>query len=209
VEDRNLLLRRKTVHLAGLVYILIIFSSSQVYGFYFASLAMATIVMFTLAFYTGYELLRLRGYTVGFLAGLWKMLGSPESVTVPEYWGACWFGLSMCFSSALSVLTGYPEIFYIAACAAVLGDGFSGLTGFFIGKTSFPFNPVKTIEGFLAGFFATLIGSWLLTGCFTLSLLGALSGSAVELYPSRLPDNLTIPLTVTAVVAITVLGGIC
>lgn len=208
-EADRLLLRRKLSHLAGLTYLLLLFHASSLYGVWKVSLALTSFVLSASAFYTAYEILRVEGKPLRRLQRLWRLLGSPEGETVQEYWNACWFGLSITLTLLISLLLGDLSLTYIAGSAVILGDGFSGLTGYFLGKHRIAFNPSKTLEGAVAGFLAAFLGGFLFTGNPMLSLLGALAGSAVELYPSKLPDNLTITLTVTLILLLAkILGGI-
>jgi dolichol kinase len=91
------------------------------------------------------------------------------------------------------------------------GDGFATIVGRSIGRVRWPWNPNKTAAGSVAFViaaapFAAFLGSFVSSGSF-LEWLGpcaaaALVGAFVESLSLSLDDNLTVPLTAAAVLAV-------
>jgi uncharacterized protein (TIGR00297 family) len=91
------------------------------------------------------------------------------------------------------------------------GDGFASLSGMSLGGPKLPWNPKKTISGFLGylvfGSFGASFLFGFLSSRFPLSseliciLAGALAGALVESLPSELDDNLLPPLVGAVVLA--------
>jgi dolichol kinase len=129
----------------------------------------------------------------------------------PNVWG--WFlsHFGGIFKTMPGTLTGETN-FMIAAFLSVLylpgpiaisnlyflvfGDAFSAFVGKNFGKV--PVLPGKTLEGMLAGIAANIIVALLLNLHFSISfeilLVGVLLGSAIEVLPLKIDDNLTVGL---------------
>ncbi len=75
-----------------------------------------------------------------------------------------------------------------------VGDGFSTLVGYHIGRRKLFYNPSKSIEGLTAFFIASFIALLLYTETHKALLVSAFS-SIVESLPLRIDDNFTVPLT--------------
>lgn len=84
---------------------------------------------------------------------------------------------------------------YVGATVATLGDAIAKVVGKTWGRITIPFNKPKTYEGTLAGF----VGS-ALAGCLyvppPVAVFAAAVGMAVEMLPSPVNDNLSVPLVV-------------
>ncbi len=91
------------------------------------------------------------------------------------------------------------------------GDGFASLCGMGFGGPRLPWNPGKSLSGFLGYLFFGFLGASFLFGFLssrvpslselTCLFLGALAGAAVESLPSELDDNVLPPLVGAAVLA--------
>ena len=92
------------------------------------------------------------------------------------------------------------------------GDGFASIVGMMMGGARLPWNPKKSLSGFLGylvfgflgaatlyGFVAARVPSGWELGCL---FAGALAGAAVESLPSELDDNILPPLVGAAVLAL-------
>ncbi len=74
-----------------------------------------------------------------------------------------------------------------------VGDAFSGMVGYYLGKRNLPYNPKKTIEGTLAFFVSSFIALSIITEPVEAILISFVS-AFVESLPLRLDDNFTLPL---------------
>ncbi|WP_461829870.1 diacylglycerol/polyprenol kinase family protein [Aquifex sp.] len=74
-----------------------------------------------------------------------------------------------------------------------VGDAFSGMVGYYLGKRRLPYNPKKTLEGTLAFFISSFIALSLVTEP-SKALVISLISAVVESLPLKLDDNFTIPL---------------
>jgi len=90
------------------------------------------------------------------------------------------------------LLFGKEAIYGIIVLA--LGDGFSGLIGFYFGNKKLPYNESKTLEGSLAFFTASFLGLLFLTDTFKAFVI-AIVCAFLESLPLKLDDNFSIPLT--------------
>lgn len=103
----------------------------------------------------------------------------------------------------LSLLLYPPEPGSAAIAIFALQDSAAAIFGKIIGKTEMPFNKGKTFEGSIAGFFFGLLAATCFTD-FWKALAGAAAAMIVESLPLPLNDNLTVPLTVGAVLTLAV-----
>ncbi len=103
------------------------------------------------------------------------------------------------FSTILTILF-FPEpVAIVSLLILILSDTAAALVGKGIGKTRV-FN--KTLEGSAAFLLTSLVIVWVYPGLNRLSAtLAALVATLVELLPSRLNDNLTIPLVTGAIMS--------
>lgn len=131
-----------------------------------------------------------RGVRVPLIAELVDLTERPESIHNPGR-GAFQF-----FLGSLAVLLLFRSDIEIA-CASIavlaLGDSFSTLFGKSFGAHRLPHNPMKSWEGTLAGAFFAFLGASTQIA-LPLALVGAAAGMLAESIPSRLNDNLTVPI---------------
>ena len=92
----------------------------------------------------------------------------------------------------LSYLFFQKEAVYGIITLAV-GDAFSGIVGYYLGKRKLPYNPKKTLEGSFAFFISSSIALSLVLKP-TEALLISFISAIVESLPLKLDDNFTIPL---------------
>lgn len=196
LEEKHIL-RRKTTHLAGVLYLIGIWFLSLQHGFYLASILLVSLVMFSMSIYVVYNFLRFLGFRMTFFRRVWWKLGSPEGLDKKYYWDVCWLGLFLSISILLSVLIDDIRIAYIMTYTVILGDGFAGIIGILFGKHKVFYNPRKTVEGHLSGFTIAFIFSFLATQNFLMSLIGVGVGMIVETLPIKVSDNATVPLSTT------------
>jgi len=90
------------------------------------------------------------------------------------------------------ILFGKYAVYGIVVLA--IGDGFSGLIGYYFGKNKLPYNPNKSVEGTLAFFFSSFLALLIFTHpikAFTISFICAI----LESLDLKLDDNFLIPVT--------------
>jgi dolichol kinase len=108
-----------------------------------------------------------------------------EFVTAPIFFAA---------GIILSLLL-FPEpINYVSIAVLALGDGAATLFGRKLGRKTFPFNKGKKMEGTVFGFIFALLGAIFFVSPLK-ALIGAAVGMLMEVQPTPVSDNLTIPLT--------------
>lgn len=97
------------------------------------------------------------------------------------------------FGIIISLLIFPPQVGYASIATLTLGDGFAATLGKRFGKTQFPFNKTKNIEGSFYGFIFAFLGANLFIDPIR-ALIGAITGMVVESLPTPINDNLIIPL---------------
>lgn len=93
-----------------------------------------------------------------------------------------------------------PHARYASIAILTLGDGFASLLGRKFGKTPYPFNKAKNLEGSLLGFISASLGAIIFTNPSN-ALVGAAIGMLVESLPLPISDNLTIPIVTGAAIS--------
>ena len=87
-----------------------------------------------------------------------------------------------------------PMVGYTSIAILTLGDGAASLVGKKLGKTRFPFNKAKKLEGSIAGFTLAFLGATIFIDPIR-AFIAAAAGMLVECLPTPINDNLIIPLT--------------
>ena len=98
------------------------------------------------------------------------------------------------FGIILSLIIFPPQFAYASIAILTLGDGAASLFGKKFGKTPYPFNKTKNLEGSIFGFIFALSGAVFFIDPIS-AFIGAMAGMLAECLPIPLNDNLTIPLT--------------
>jgi dolichol kinase len=88
----------------------------------------------------------------------------------------------------------------IGIYALAFGDGFASLVGKLFGRIRPAFLLGKSVEGSIACFIAVFISAWLVSRSYTVSLVAAVTATAVEALPLKDYDNIALPLMVGAAV---------
>ncbi|MFQ5759250.1 MAG: diacylglycerol/polyprenol kinase family protein, partial [Candidatus Bathyarchaeia archaeon] len=92
-----------------------------------------------------------------------------------------------------SLLLFPTPINYASVAVLTLGDGFATIFGRKIGRTVFPFNKGKMMEGSIFGFLFAFMGAMLFVSPVK-ALIAAATGMIIECLPLPVNDNLTIPI---------------
>ncbi|UCH02529.1 MAG: haloacid dehalogenase-like hydrolase [Candidatus Bathyarchaeota archaeon] len=82
---------------------------------------------------------------------------------------------------------------YVVISVLTLGDGFASIFGMILGKTLLPFNKLKSLEGTLIGFLLAFLGTLIFIDPIK-GLIVAIIGTVVEVIPSPINDNISIPI---------------
>lgn len=95
-----------------------------------------------------------------------------------------------------------PSVGYASIAILTLGDGSATLFGKKFGKTRFPFNKAKNLEGSILGFILAFLGATLFVDPIR-AFISAIAGMLSECLPTPINDNLIIPLTTGILLTLT------
>lgn len=172
---------REAIHLGGLFVPFVCL--------YFVDRRLAAFLIFLATMlYIVSELARMQGFNLPVTSTItWKAATKPELhefVTAPMYFAA---------GIMLSLIV-FPELIGYASIAILtLGDGFATLLGKRFGRTVFPYNKGKRVEGSILGLVFAFAGAMLFVDPYK-ALVGAAAGMLMETLPLPVSDNLTVPL---------------
>ncbi len=93
----------------------------------------------------------------------------------------------------LSFILFGKEATVVGVLVLAVGDGFSGLVGYHLGRRRLFYNPSKSVEGSFAFLIGSLLTLYPLTD-FQTALKVSVLGTIVESLPVKVDDNLIIPL---------------
>ena len=108
------------------------------------------------------------------------------------------------FGIILSLIIFSPQIAYVSIATLTLGDASASIFGKKYGKTRFPFNKAKSVEGSLLGFIIAFLGANLFIDPVR-AFIGAITGMIVESLPTPISDNLAVPLVTGLALSLTFL----
>lgn len=94
----------------------------------------------------------------------------------------------------------------VGILALAFGDGLASLAGKTFGRIRIPFTHGKTVAGSLTCFLAIMLSCWFVTGNSLVSLVVAICGAAIEVFPLKDFDNVLIPIVLGGIAAAL---GIC
>ncbi|RDE14609.1 MAG: hypothetical protein C4K48_06065 [Candidatus Thorarchaeota archaeon] len=144
-------------------------------------------------------------------------MARPEDLEHGSVRGPFWYAVSITILTAVFTFTGYQEAYFLAGAAIMimmLGDGMSAPIGMKYGArhTKVIFGSKRSIEGclglFIFGFIGAMIAFWWFgiysdpiftssagyLNMLLLALVGALTGTIVELFSPKGTDNVTLPM---------------
>jgi phosphoserine phosphatase len=102
----------------------------------------------------------------------------------------------------LSLTIFQPSVGYASIAILTLGDGSAALFGKKLGKTRFPFNKAKTLEGSILGLTLAFLGAAFFVDPIR-AFISAIAGMLVECLPTPISDNLVIPLATGTLLTLT------
>ncbi len=152
-------------------------------------------------------------------SGFFAAMARPEDLEHNSVRGPFWYAVSITILTAIFTFTGYHSFYFVAAAAIhimMLGDGMSAPIGMKYGanSTRVIFGSNRSTPGTLAvfifGFIGSIIAFWWF-GIFSvevfvsggnilwyelivLALVGAVTGTLVELVSPKGTDNITLPI---------------
>jgi len=172
---------RESIHISGALIPLLCTSLLDRY-------LVSLLILFLIILYAASELVRLQGLNVPLFSAVTRRAAIKpelyEFVTSPIL-----FALGI---TATLILFPVP-INYASIMILALGDGSATLLGKKFGRTVYPFNKRKRVEGSIFGFLFAFLGAQLFVGPVK-ALIGAVAGMLVESLPVPVSDNLAIPI---------------
>jgi phosphoserine phosphatase/dolichol kinase len=172
---------RELIHLSGTLVPFVCIYILDVY------VVAASILIVALA-YTISEFLRMLGINVPIVSTI--TMKSADQYELQEFTSSPIF---YAFGIMLSLLLFPQPVSYASIAILTLGDGFAAIFGRKFGRTTFPFNKGKKVEGSLFGWLFAFAGSLVFIDPLR-ALIGATVGILAESMPSPVNDNLVIPL---------------
>ncbi len=146
------------------------------------------LILIVTLLYIASELVRLRGINVPVFSTLtWRAAIKSELyefVTAPIIYA---------IAIMVSLILFPPPINYASIAILALGDGFATLFGKKFGRTTFPFNKGKQVEGSIFGFLFAFIGAQAFVNPMQ-ALIASAVGMLVESLPTPVSDNLAVPI---------------
>ena len=171
-------LKRKLFHLFGVLSLVI-----PVYFFPY----WLNVILFLLALGVNYLIVKRHPFFIKVFGVFIENLERKENLSKPGIQS-----LYLLLGVLMSYLLFKKEAFYGIVTLAV-GDAFSGIVGYYLGKRKLPYNPKKTLEGTLAFFISSFIALSLILEPAK-ALIISLISSFVESLPLKIDDNFTLPL---------------
>lgn len=172
---------REVIHLSGFIVAL---ACRHMISRYYAALLVLSVTLL----YTSSEIKRMFGTSLP-LVGRITSWATEKSEFQGFVASPMFYGLGIALS-----LTLFPEpVGYVSITVLTLGDGFAAIFGEEYGRTPFPLNKTKKLEGTLIGLLFAFLGSLLFVDLIG-ALIASLVGMVAEVLPLPVNDNLTIPL---------------
>ena len=187
--SRNQIIRG-TIHLSG-------FTVPFICTYLLNRHLVALIISLTTLLYIISELTRIMGRNFPILTSITSRaavkLEPYEFATAPIFYA---LGIIL----ALTIFP--PAAGYASIAILTLGDGSATLFGKKLGKTRFPFNKAKNLEGSILGFTIAFLGATLFIEPIR-ALISAAAGMLTECLPTPINDNLIIPLIAGTILTLT------
>jgi len=173
---------RETIHIGG---ILVPLFCVYLLDYHIAAIL---VLLFTL-FYIASEIARLEGINFPVIHAITRRAASEQ-----ELHGFTLDPVSFASGIFFSLILFPVPINYASIAILTLGDSAAIIFGKKFGKTVFPFNKGKRVEGTVFGFFFAFAGALIFVNEPVEALIGAAVGMLAECLPIPVSDNLTIPL---------------
>lgn len=172
---------REAIHISG---VLVPFIS-----IYLRTPFMAAFLIFLVTMvYIASEFARIEGVNLPVISTITR-----EAATKPEIHEFVTNPIFFAAGIMLALVLFPNPINYASIAIFTLGDGTATLFGRKLGRTVFPLNKGKRVEGSIFGFLFAFLGALLFVSHIE-ALVGAAVGMIMEALPTPVNDNLTIPL---------------
>jgi HAD superfamily phosphoserine phosphatase-like hydrolase len=172
---------REAIHISGVLVPLI--------SIYLRTPFMVAFLIFIVTMvYIASEFARIEGVNLPVISTITR-----EAATKPEIHEFVTNPIFFAAGIMLALVLFPNPINYASIAIFTLGDGTATLFGRKLGKTVFPLNKGKRIEGSIFGFLFAFFGALLFVSHIE-ALVGAAIGMIMEALPTPVNDNLTIPL---------------
>lgn len=148
----------------------------------------AFLIFIVTAVYIASEFARIEGVNLPVISTITR-----EAATKPEIHEFVTNPIFFAAGIMLALVLFPNPINYASIAIFTLGDGTATLFGRKLGKTVFPLNKGKRVEGSIFGFLFAFLGALLFVSHIE-ALVGAAIGMIMEALPTPVNDNLTIPL---------------
>jgi len=173
---------RETIHIGGILVPLFCMYLLEYH------IAAILVLLFTL-FYIASEITRLKGINFPILHAITR-----KAAITPELHEFALDPISFALGIFFSLILFPVPINYASIAILTLGDSAAIIFGKKFGRTIFPFNKGKRMEGTIFGFFFAFVGALIFVNDPVKALVGAAVGMLAECLPLPVSDNLTIPL---------------
>ncbi|NIU38800.1 HAD-IB family phosphatase [Candidatus Bathyarchaeota archaeon] len=172
---------REAIHISGVLVPLI--------SIYLRTPFMVAFLIFLVTMiYIASEFARIEGVNLPVISTITR-----EAATKPEIHEFVTNPIFFAAGIMLALVLFPNPINYASIAIFTLGDGTATLFGRKLGKTVFPLNKGKRVEGSIFGFLFAFLGALLFVSHIE-ALVGAAIGMIMEALPTPVNDNLTIPL---------------
>jgi len=146
------------------------------------------LILLVTLFYTASEFARLKGTDAPLFSTVTR-----RAAVKPELYEFVTAPILFALGIIISLVFFPIPINYASIMILALGDGFSTLFGKKFGRTVFPFNKGKRVEGSIFGFLFGFLGARLFVSPVK-ALVGAAVGMLMECLPTPVSDNLAVPI---------------
>ena len=172
---------RESIHLGGFIVLLLC-------KYFINWEVILTIILIVSLVYIMSEIGRMFGKNMPIISYITSKasgkLEFQEPVTSPIFYALAVIGTLLFFSKPVG---------YTSMAVLTLGDSCATIFGKLFGRRHIPFNKSKNIEGTLFGLLAAFLGSLFFVDPVK-AMVASSAGMLIELFPSPVNDNLTIPL---------------
>ena len=189
--------KRQLIHASGVVVALYVRWSYSKFGFYapFAALVAAIIFLYLAA--EAYK----RKLRLPVISNIIDVAERADVIEKSPASGALFFFIGSFFS--LLLFRSNIEVVCASISILALGDSFSTLLGRKFGRSKIFYNPAKSWEGTAGGFVFAFLGAATQIS-LPAAFIGALAGMLAESFPTKVNDNLTVPVFAGIVMSLAV-----
>ncbi len=195
----SLELKRQLIHASGVFIAIILREIHEDLGWLIPGVALAVVI------FVGYAISNLHRKQIE-MPFLTRLIEEAEREKDREFPGR---GAIRFFTGSLLTLLvfrGFPDVVASGIIVLALGDSASTIGGLSFGRNKIPYNPQKSIEGSLSGVAAAALGLLIFAPyAVVIAIAASFAGMVVESLPTRIDDNVSVPLA--AGITVWILSG--